>query len=575
MKRIQRISKLKKNSKRKKYVKMTSNDQSDSSDSDNSIDVDISESESELESSHGAEEIPKDENLKPNSQTSIQSQNKEENELKNNCSEHINSKKENNGKDIFGLSAKSSLNAENTPRKNEKSSKITDSYGDEEEEEEGTSEDTLVEKDSMKLIDITEMPPILPTQKFQYRAVSASLVRSINMYRETKKLPPLDEDRFLARAAFAHSRKMAAHVVTFAASNLSSSLGGHPYVCYDAFVSRFDSFDHAFTGLVNEWTTNKVIRESITQKINVAGVGVCFSSSGSVYCTLIVASRSLIGWSQFSGRELLSMAMAAATLPKLNCAREAHNVLPLKLDPLLCSIAFKLFRMDPAGLSQEFLGAKLEPCPQCAVAFGSVKAGSTPAEAVAEWLRQYGSTTAVLGDFNRVGVAFSVAGGEMRSIRILVRSLHAALIDGQDSLVDFDVLAKQLAESMNAFREQHMLAPLRLDADLFRVAQEHAEFVANGAEGLSPIEAAEYTESIEPRYLSVDISHATCVELSRAPRAIMKKWRNNTDCVSVLLNRVDDIGVGLCFTDDYVCHVTVIVASVGNDAPIVNKIVNL
>ena len=112
---------------------------------------------------------------------------------------------------------------------------------------------------------------------------------------------------------------------------------------------------------------------------------------------------------------------------------------------------------------------------------------------------------------------------------------------------------------MNEFREQHSLQALSYDTDLCLAAQDHTEYIANGKQGDNPLDGDFFVCDIEPKYVATDISHMCCNEMSRAPKVVMAKWRNNVDCISVLLNQIDDIGIGVCFDKNYVCHITIII----------------
>ena len=190
-------------------------------------------------------------------------------------------------------------------------------------------------------------------------------------------------------------------------------------------------------------------------------------------------------------------------------------------------------------------------------------------------MNQISHVETVLGDYNRIGIGFLEKEDKLFSIRILIRDLHASIIDGTETLIDPIILSRLIAEKLNEFRHHHSLNQLQFDEHLFEIARDHSEFIANGSLGLNPFESDFFVNEIEPNYKAVDVSHLCVNEMSKAPKAFMNKWRNNTDCVSVLLNQVDKIGVGVCFDSDYVCHITVVIASFGNNTPIYNKIVKL
>jgi len=176
-----------------------------------------------------------------------------------------------------------------------------------------------------------------------------------------------------------------------------------------------------------------------------------------------------------------------------------------------------------------------------------------------------GRSDNILGNFNRVGYGFidSVTGNWVYSIGIYVRSLQAAIVDGTETIVEPSILAHQIELGLTEFRAQHGLPPLNMDADLCQVAEEYSEYIANGQTGVNPLICELFVNEIQKKYVKTDISHAQCVEISRAPQVFMAKWRNNPECISVVLNQIDDVGVGICFDRHYKCHATVIVGALG------------
>ena len=210
------------------------------------------------------------------------------------------------------------------------------------------------------------------------------------------------------------------------------------------------------------------------------------------------------------------------------------------------------------------------------MAFGKIRGKViTPESIVQEWMNQLGKTESVLGDYNRVGFGFFIKKDIVYSCRILARYLESSIVDGIETMIGNDILADQFAEILNHFREQHGLAPVEIDEDLTQVAQSHSEYIANGEIGENPIETDFFQLDVKPQFIAIDITHLTCIEISKAPKALMTKWRNDQKCVSVLLNQIDSMGIGLCFDHNYVCHSTVIVGSRGYESGIVNKIVLL
>jgi uncharacterized protein YkwD len=233
--------------------------------------------------------------------------------------------------------------------------------------------------------------------------------------------------------------------------------------------------------------------------------------------------------------------------------------------------------MKPDDITRQFTNEHLSGFADYRIAYGSVpERRATPNRIVENWMNLVGKSKNILGDFNRVGYGFVTKDrGALTSLAIYVRSIPAAVIDGTETVMDGTILATQISEMLNEFRSQHSLPSLNIDPDLCLVAQDHSEYVANGHEGDNPIDGAFFTCECEPRYVATDISHMSCIEISRAPKAFMERWRNNVDCISVILNQVDDMGLGVCFDKNYVCHITVIVGSKGKPCEVSNIIYRL
>lgn len=428
------------------------------------------------------------------------------------------------------------------------------------------------ESNSFLQYDFANPPSIL---RFKYQSISATLIRAINLFRNSHKLESIGESPILSKLCMKHSLAMAKGECRFSVNPIRNEILSQPYAFYYAHVSKSDSPNHAFIDVANEWATDNNLSKALLSKINCVGVGMASSKKISFF-TVICAVKSYIGNSQIYGNELKSVLIGRRCVDLVNKIRADFNLHSYIYDDFLSLQAYKFCQADPSKITQKFMQSRFINVSSCHVDFGIIDAETAnPKSIVEEWMHQTQHPIAILGEFNRIGCGFVFKKDKLYSVRIVTRSLHASLIDGTEVLVDNNILAKHVAEEMNAFREQHSLAKLNLDEDLFKFAQIHAEYIANGSEGTNPIEEDFYQNIIEPRYKLNDISHTVCREMARAPKEIMKKWRNNTDCVSVILNLVDDIGVGLCFDEDYVCHVTVIIGDKGGEKEVVNKIVSL
>jgi len=411
---------------------------------------------------------------------------------------------------------------------------------------------------------------------FQNRSISASIIRSINMFRATNMLKVLEEDPNLTHIAMRHSYKMATKRVEVNTVSIKRAIRSQPLVVFDAFVSHYPSMNNAFTTAVNNWTSDSNVSSSLMARINCIGVGFSISEDGDSYFTLIIGLRSDIGSSGIRGAELKSLILAEKCLYEVNKIRKEFKLLPMLIDRKLCSLAFTYCSVPRDNLSTKYVTQFIGPTSSINIGYGSIfKKNGSVKNIIEEWMTQVTHVDLVLGDYNRIGIGFMEKDDQIRSIRIVIRDIHAAIIDGTETLIDPIVISKLIAEKMNEFREQHHLEKLDLDEDLFSIARDHTEFIANGSIGPNPLESDMYVNEIEPVYEAIDVSHTCCCEMSRSPKAFMQKWRNNTDCVSVLLNQVDRIGIGLCFDSDYICHITVIIAALGSKGDVVNKIVKL
>ena len=422
---------------------------------------------------------------------------------------------------------------------------------------------------------------VMSTRAFQWKSTAHSILRSLNMYRETVKKPLLADDWRLFRVAMAHSRKMAKKEATVNADLVAKQLKEFPFIDFFAEVASFSSMDNAFTNVVNQWTTDNKVSKVLLMDFNCAGVGVAVNeeNNNDIYFTLILGLRTVIGHSYYSGTTLRSVLLAEQCLELVNKMRhDEFQLLPIRLDLQLCDMAYRFANMDTKELTDEYVREKVGICSLWRISYGGVDdKKATPKMIVENWMNQMGKSKTLLSDFNRVGYGFVVKKdtGLLFSVCLYVRSLEAAVIDGTETIVDGSILASQIFDMMNEFRDQHSLPPLNYDSDLCLAAQDHTEYIANGQKGANPLDGDFFVCDVEPRYVATDISHMSCSEISRAPKSFMAKWRNNVDCISVLLNQIDDIGIGVCFDRHYVCHITVIIASFGNDGEVTNIIYRL
>lgn len=418
------------------------------------------------------------------------------------------------------------------------------------------------------------------------KSLSSMVVSSINSFRLSHGKQYFLEDQDLLAIAMDHSHHMSLSQDNFKTDLLKDKMIQYSFVFYEAHISRHPNDENALTSVVNSWTSEPSIMKSILSDFNVIAVGTEIKNdTNETFFTLILALRSIIGNSFYRGNSLRSMILAEKAINLLNEIRnKTYQLLPIKMDIKLCESAFNFCKIDQATITNDFIAQKCGFFSSQKVTFGRIcidkhkKNSIVIEDIVEEWLNQIGRSQSYLSnEFNRIGVGFEICkDSTLRSIIIFVRSIQASLIDGTETIIDESILAENICNSLNKFREQHGLNALSFDEDLSEIAERHSIYVANGKVGEDPLDSDDYTNIVEPRYSAVDVSHMVVCEMSRVPSVFMSKWRKNEGCLSVILNEtVDEIGIGIAFNEDFLCHITtMIAASDGNEnqSEIVNKI---
>ena len=420
-------------------------------------------------------------------------------------------------------------------------------------------------------------PKYTSIQIFHHRIIAASIIRGINLFRETNKKEVLQENDHLNRLAFKYSESIAEDDINTRTHEIEKLISRQPFVFYEIHSCKHPSSDNAFTTVINNWTTDPAISKSLLFNFNCAGVGVSINEYDEAYFSLILGLRSFIGCDRYKKMSLYSIMMAEKCLKVVNDIRtNQFHLRPFFLNQNLCNSAYKFAQVEKEQITSEIVEKTVGYASKHIIAFGKIRSKNiTPEAIVQEWMNQLGKTESVLGDYNRVGFGFFKNKDTVYSCRILARYLESSIVDGTETMLGNNILADQFGEILNHFREQHGLSPLTIEDDLTQIAQLHSEYIANKEIGENPIEADYFQLEVKPQFIAVDITHLTCLEIGKAPKALMTKWRNDQKCVSVLLNQIDSMGIGLCFDENYVCHSTVIVGSRGIESGIVNKIVLL
>ena len=299
---------------------------------------------------------------------------------------------------------------EDIETKNEKLNKEEESYEEEEDYEEEEEEEEIAEKNkNVPKYDFIHPSPIL---RFQYRSIAATLIRAVNLFRNSMKLGDIAEDTFLTRVAMKHSLKMASGETKFSSAPVKSEIASQPYAFYFAHVSRSESPNHAFLDVANEWATNPDISQMLLSKANMVGVGMATSLTRQSFFTLIVALRSYIGDSSLVGDELRSVLISRKSLSIVNQIRQSYKLPPYVYDPYLSKLCYKLCSVPAEKITQKFIASRLPNYSATHVDFGKVKVeDANPNSIVEDWMRQTPHVDAILGDFNRIGIGINLRKG--------------------------------------------------------------------------------------------------------------------------------------------------------------------
>lgn len=413
-------------------------------------------------------------------------------------------------------------------------------------------------------------------QMFQYKSITYSIIRSLNSYRESHNLIPFQVDPFLVKVAMKHSKHMAQGKISATTDGIKEILKEQPYTSYVARVTVIHSIENAYRDVVNEWTSVKELTLPLVSNCNCCGVGIGLSSDDDVFFTLIISLRTLIGSSKYAGGILKSFLMHEACMKIVNELRITHfNLQPFATYIPYIDMSYEFVNMKQEDLTPRYIQNRLGIVAAHNISYCEHSKDATPRDIVEDWMRKTTAKKSILGEFNCAGFGFLFESDSIYSVRICARIIPECIIDGSETYVEPAVLIKEIFDSLNEIRDQHSLPPLELNEDLCLVAQDHAEWVANDEPEIdNPLNQEFFTDGIEPNYVGTDISHMSCNEITKAPKTFLAKWRNNNECISVLLNQVDHVGIGLCFNEDYVCHCTVIIGAIGQSSRITNKIVN-
>jgi uncharacterized protein YkwD len=414
-----------------------------------------------------------------------------------------------------------------------------------------------------------------PVGRYECLAVAVSVLGSLNAYRKSCNCAEFVEDPTLCSLSMRHSQRMAAGKTPFAKEALQQELAQHPFPFSDVRIAQYSARDSGLVNAISGWMADPVTVGVLVGIYDCAGAGYAVSGDGTGYFTVVFAIRSIIGNSYYCGVSLGSLLYAQKCLSLLNCVRAHSSQLrAIKFSEELADLAHRFIAVEGKIPTKELLVQTIGRQSAIGVAVGKVPTNAVaPQMIVSEWVNQVSRQSTFFGDFNRIGIAIKKDGDSVISLVLLVRSVRSALVDGTEKVVDPVVIGGEVIDIFNRFRGQHQLQPLVSNELLMRMSLSHTVYVANGQVGDNPLTDAEYVRRAERLFEAVDVSHFSCPEMSLAPQRLVAKWRMNADCISVLLNDVSDIGVGVAFDDGFVCHMTVIIGSRGEESQVTNRIV--
>jgi uncharacterized protein YkwD len=407
------------------------------------------------------------------------------------------------------------------------------------------------------------------------RAIAASALASLNAYRKSCNCPGFRDDPLLDKIAMKHSRRIASKKIPFGKDTIAQLMAHEPFPFWEARVAECQTSDITLITVVNGWISDRATVALVLGKHDCAGAGYAISEDYVGYLTVIFAIRSHIGTTFYHGETLTSILWAHKCLELLNRTRcEDFQLLPIKIIENLCDSAYRFIDFNKKVLTKAYLEEELGKYSAISVAIGEVPvAGATPEIIVSEWLNQTGKQSTFLGDFNRIGIGVKCHGSLLQSVVLFVRSVPAAIVDGTEKVIEPAIVAGEVINLFNRFRAQHYLDPLETQELLAVTAENHAIFVANGQTGDDPLEDEDYAEAIDSEFDTVDISHFACPEMNLAAQRCMARWRMDATCISILLNDISDIGVGVAFDSNFVCHITILIGSRGEENEVKNRIV--
>lgn len=447
------------------------------------------------------------------------------------------------------------------------------SYSYEEEEEEEYKETANSETNVMEQFTPEQLAEIeeSSTQQFVYLSTADSVLGSFNVFRHDHSKELLQEDDTLYRLAQENSKKMAKNQITCCTTAVQSEMSSQPFLYFSVIVNRFDSKGETlFTDFVNQCIMDEKTSKLILYNFNCAGVGVC-KTTEHLFFTVILAQRTYVGNSDYSGALLKSTLLAQKCIPIINQIRtEEYSLNPFYLSPQLCEYAQAFSQMKPADVTPILIQDKLGTVSEYYVKFSKITRKSiTPNIIIQQWMNEMDKFKSILGRFNRVGYGFSSQDGFLQVASIYVRSIHSAIIDFVENVYQPAEIANIVVTIMNQFRDQHSLQAMILNMELSDLAETYSTYLANGRRGPSPQDSPEF-QSLINSYKKNSIFSTTVVEMCQAPQALLQKIRTSVEFISVLLNFIDEIGVGIAFDDKYVCYATFIFVSNGEAQPINN-----
>jgi uncharacterized protein YkwD len=245
-------------------------------------------------------------------------------------------------------------------------------------------------------------------------------------------------------------------------------------------------------------------------------------------------------------------------LEEINAVRLAAHLRPLRLSPLLSSIAQKRAEEDASGdepaappAQRDAASARAAGLEARVISEVSARADGDVAAVVAAWRDGGGTSSAELvgSDYREMGLGVSLSGEVPLYVLVLCLSWDDYFHEQTDPLKDLERMREQMLARVNRERTSRGLAPLRRHPKLDEAAQAHADdmfrrryYSHDTPEGRTAIER-EQAAGYRARYAGENIARG-----QYSIDEVMDGWMaSKTHRDHVLADTFNDVGFGLAF----------------------------